>query len=386
MMRQDPRRIHEIFQRAIELSAKERRAFLDRACAGNTGGRYRVERLLAASRSPLPWLEGAVFEAVPDLFDGEQPAPSEGRRLESDRLPQGGRLGPFELLRELGRGGMGVVYEARRADDQYDQRVAIKLIRGELATPREARRLRQERQILASLEHPHIARLLAGDVTPEGLPYLVMEYVEGEPLEAWCRRVEASLEVRIELFRQVCLAVQYAHRHLVVHCDLKPGNVLVTADGVPKLLDFGIARLLDHDFVPRLATTIVSGGRMTPQFASPEQARGERLTAASDIYSLGVMLYRLLTGCPPYRLDGASAYEMQRIVCEKEPEAPSVVANRSLTEQATDASRPPGNLRRRLAGDLDNIVAMTLRKEPERRYASAQQLSEDLRRHLAGLP
>ena len=227
-------------------------------------------------------------------------------------------------------------------------------------------------------------------MTPEGLPYLVMEYVEGEPLETWCRRVGPSLETRLEILRQVCSAVQYAHRHLVVHCDLKPNNVLVTGDGVPKLLDFGIARLLDHDSVPRLATTTLAGSwRMTPEFASPEQVRGERLTAASDIYSLGVMLYRLLAGHPPYRLEDRSLHEIQRVICEQEPEPPSVaVARPAAPKQSAGGppGPPPGNPRRRLAGDLDNIVSMALHKDPGRRYASAQQLSEDLRRCLAGLP
>ena len=379
MQRDDWHCMMDVFQRAIELGAGERTAFLDRACAGDADARNRAERLLDAHRRPLPWLDGSVFEAVPDLLDAEPPATVAGRRI-----------GPFELLRELGQGGMGAVYLAQRADDQYHQQVAIKLIRGDMVTRQEERRFRQERQILASLEHPNIARLLGGDVTPEGLPYLVMEYIEGEPLEAWCRRLGPSLETRLELLRQVCCAVQYAHSHMVVHCDLKPSNVLVSDNGVPKLLDFGIARLLGHDFVPSLATTTVADHwRMTPDFASPEQVRGERLTAASDIYSLGVMLYRLLAGCPPYRLEGRSLHQIQRVICEQEPEPPSVAVARPAAEAQTadgPPGPPPGNPRRRLAGDLDNIVSMALRKDPARRYASAQQLSEDLRRHLTGLP
>lgn len=380
MPQQDWYRIKEILGRALDLEQVEHAAFLDRACADDPESRARVERLLGALERPLPWLGKPVFEAAPDLLIPNAPSAAEGHRI-----------GPFEILRELGRGGMGVVYLARRADDQYHQRVAIKLIRGDMATESIKRRFRQERQILASLEHPNIARLLGGDVTSEGMPYLIMEHVEGEPIDAYCQRFDLSITARLELFRNVCSAVQYAHRSLVVHCDLTPNNVLVTRQGVPKLLDFGISRLLAADFVPRLlAGTAAGRWRMTPEFASPEQIRGQRLTAASDIYSLGVMLCRLLTGRPPYRFEARALQEIQRVICEQEPERPSMIVASPRCEAEHASAGPPGRsprgLRRRLSGDLDSIVLMALHKDPGGRYISVEQLSQDLQRHLAGLP
>ncbi len=363
MSREDWQRCKEIFQRALELESGERAAFLSQACAEDPETRSRVEQLLEAHQRPLAWLAEPVLVTASDLWIQELPTVAPGRRI-----------GPFEITSELGRGGAGEVYLARRVDDQYHQQVAIKLIRSDVVTDRAIRRFRRERQILADLEHPNVARLLGGDVTPEGMPYLVMEYIEGEPIDAYCEHLDLSIVARLELFRQVCSAVQYAHRHLVVHCDLKPSNVLITREGDPKLLDFGIARLLAADVVPRRfdASTNLERWRMTPQFASPEQIRGERLTAASDVYSLGVTLYQLLTGHLPYTLEDHSPQELHRVVCEQQPERPSVIVEKRL--------------RRLLTGDLDNVVMMALRKNPARRYASVEQLSEDLRRHLTGLP
>ena len=267
---------------------------------------------------------------------------------------------------------MGAVYLARRADRQYEQQVAIKLIKRGMDTEAMLRRFRNERQILAGFDHPNIARLLDGGTTEDGLPYFVMEYVEGVPIDEYCEREALDVAARLQLFRQVCAAVSYAHRRAVIHRDLKPSNILVGADGVPKLLDFGIARLLQAGDASESPATMLEQRVMTPEYASPEQVRGEPITTASDVYSLGVVLYRLLTGQLPHRLKSQSAEDMARTVGQTEPQRPSAV---------TDATSG-----RRLRGDLDNIVLMALRKEPERRYPSVEQFSDDIRRHLEARP
>jgi tetratricopeptide (TPR) repeat protein len=297
---------------------------------------------------------------------------------------------------------MGAVYLAVRDDDQYQKRVALKLVKRGMDTADIVRRFRHERQILASLDHPNIAKLLDGGATPDGLPYFVMEYIEGEPITDYCDSHRLSTIERLRLFRTVCAAVQSAHRNLVVHRDIKPGNILVTAEGAPRLLDFGIAKLLNPEMGSLTIDPTATALRlMTPEYASPEQVRGELITTASDVYSLGVVLYELLTGHRPYRLKSRLPHEILRIVCEEEPERPSVAISRTeeaissdgairatLTPESVSRTRDgkPETLRRRLKGDLDNIVLMAMRKEPQRRHASAEQLSEDLRRHLEGLP
>ena len=292
---------------------------------------------------------------------------------------------------------MGTVYLAARADDQYHKQVAIKVVRG-LDGTEIVRHLRRERQILAGLEHPNIARLLDGGTTDDGLPYFAMQYVEGVPIDRFCDDGKLSVQERLRLFQGVCAAVQYAHRNLVVHRDIKPGNILVTTEGVPKLMDFGIAKLLNPEIAGEAPTA--SGLAMTPDYASPEQARGGVITTATDVYSLGVVLYELLTGHRPYRLKSRDPLEVLKAVCEEEPERPSTAVGRAEertqsdgTIQATTAESvsrtregTPDRLRRRLRGDLDNIVLMALRKEPQRRYGSVEALSEDVRRHLEGLP
>ncbi len=285
----------------------------------------------------------------------------------------GRRIGPYQVIREIGSGGMGAVYLAARADEAYRKEVAIKLIPRGVCTHSVIQRFRTERQILAGLDHPNIARLLDGGATEDGLPYLVMEYIQGEPIDRYCEARRLSLVGRLRLFQSVCAAVHYAHQHLVIHRDIKPGNVLVTADGAPRLLDFGIAKLLS----PEPSSGAAAAGSttipvMTPAYASPEQVRGESITTASDVYSLGVLLYELLAGRRPYDVAGPTPAELERAVCRQEPERPSVVTG--------------GALGRRLRGDLDNIVLMAMRKEPRRRYGSVEQFSEDIRRHLEGLP
>ncbi len=306
---------------------------------------------------------------------------------------------------KLGEGGMSTVYLAVRADDAYQQKVALKVLAYGADRSDLSARFRAERQILASLDHPGIARLLDGGTTDDGRPYLVMEYIEGAPLDQYCDQHRLGLDARVDLFRQVCAAVQYAHQNLVVHRDIKPSNILVTADGVPRLLDFGIAKLLEGAELPGAIEATMTGQRlMTPQYASPEQVEGGAITTATDVYSLGVLLYVLLTGHLPYRLPGTSSDALQRAVVEQDPERPSTAVGRATREGSPRPSeraagegptqealsearglRPP-QLRRKLRGDLDNIVLMALRKEPERRYASVALLSEDLRRYREQLP
>jgi non-specific serine/threonine protein kinase/serine/threonine-protein kinase len=316
-----------------------------------------------------------------------------------DPLAAGGdrRVGPYRLVRELGHGGMGTVYLAVRDDDAFHKRVALKILKRGMDTDAIVRRFRTERQILAGLDHPNIARLLDGGSTADGLPYLVMEYVDGAPLVEYAEARQLDTAARLDIFLAVCAAVQYAHQNLVIHRDLKPANVLVTGDGVPKLLDFGIAKLLNPEMAGHtLAPTAPGLHLMTPEYASPEQVRGDAVTTTSDVYSLGVLLYELLTGRRPYRLTSRALPEIARVVCEEEPLRPSVAVTRPVEPAAGAApDRPPSRatttldpqrLRRQLEGDLDTIVLKALSKEPVRRYASVDQFAEDVRRHLAGLP
>jgi len=313
----------------------------------------------------------------------------------------GQRIGPYEVVRELGHGGTGSVYLAHRVDDEYRKEVAIKLIRGGRVTSEVVRRFRSERQILANLDHPNIARLLDGNTTEAGTPYVVMEYVEGILVDEYCAGHALSIEDRTRLFRKICAAVHYAHQNLVVHRDIKPANILVTANGEPKLLDFGIAKLLKpEDSLATVDETRAGIRPMTPEYASPEQVRGEPISTASDVYSLGVVLYELLAGRRPYSFHRHQVREIERAICEQEPERPSTAVTRKQNADTANIDNDAGTagtvvaqkgittdkLSRRLRGDLDNIVMMAMRKEPSRRYASVEQFSEDLRRHLDGLP
>lgn len=319
------------------------------------------------------------------------PAPSIAPGME------GQRFGAYQVIREIGRGGMGAVYLAGRADDQFKKRVALKILRADINAQEVLSRFRHERQILASFDHPNIAGLLDGGSTPTGEPYFVMDYVEGTPIDQYCDSHSLTVAERITLFRQVCSAVQYVHQNLIVHRDLKPSNILVTPDGVPKLLDFGIAKILK----PEMMATMVNATRaedrvMTPAYASPEQVRGEPITTASDIYSLGVVLFEILTGRRPYRMKSNTAHELARVICDEEPDKPSTAIGRTdrgtaqppsrLEELSRKRSTEPDRLEKRLKGDLDNILLKAMRKEPQRRYASVEQFSEDLQRHLANLP
>jgi len=350
------RRIDDLFHRVLALPDAERDAFVAEAAGDDPALLAEVGRLLRAHRA-----------AGPGFLD----TPADARELaEDDTASLAGRqIGVYRLIHEIGRGGMGSVYLAERADRQYEKRLAIKLVKRGMDSDSVLRRFRAERQILASLDHPNIARLLDGGTTDDGHPYFVMELVEGLPIDKYAEVEGLSVEARLELFRQVCAAVSYAHQHLVIHRDLKPSNILVTADGTAKLLDFGIARILD-DSHPDTPSTVTALGLMTPEYASPEQIHGHPTTTLSDVYSLGLILYRLLTGSAPYRFENRSPEELIRVIGTVEPARPSTT----------------GTGTRRLRGDLDNIVLKALRKEPARRYASVDQFAEDIRRHRAGLP
>ncbi|HEY2292758.1 MAG TPA: serine/threonine-protein kinase [Thermoanaerobaculia bacterium] len=369
------REIDLVFAEALDRPSAERKAFLDEACAGDAELRTAVERLLLADEQSDTFLE--------------QPA-SELLGLVPKEVEAGERLGPYRLLRRLGAGGMGTVYLARREDEHYQQDVALKILRSGLQGTEAVHRFLAERQILARLEHPNIARLYDGGSTPDGRPYLVMELVEGLPVDEYCNRHQLTVDQRLDLFRRICSAVQYAHQHLLVHRDLKPGNILVTEAGEPKLLDFGIAKRLEPGSATQPDLTQTGSRVMTPSYASPEQVRGEAITTASDVYSLGVILYGLLAGRLPYRVENGFAHEIERAICEAEPERPSAALFRAGEPPAEEIARAratrPQALRRRLQGDLDNVALMALRKEPARRYGSAAQLSRDIENHLHSLP
>lgn len=360
------RQIEELLDAALDLPPDARTAFLDSAAA-DTGVRADVLRLLAAHERVEPFLQRPAAEFAASLLVGDDDGASSG----PSAIPE--RIGPYRVLGEAGEGGMGTVYLAERDDPQLRQRVALKLVRGGMAAASLVRRFLAERQILASLDHPNIARLLDGGLTEEGLPWFAMEYVEGTPIDRYCADRRLDIAARLRLFLRVCDAVQYAHRKLVVHRDLKPSNILVTEDGRVKLLDFGIAKLLAGEAGAQAGELTQAGLRpMTPGYASPEQIRGEAVSTASDVYALGVLLYTLLAGQHPYLTPGRPQHEIARAILEEEPEPPSAVAGEGG--------------RRRLRGDLDTIVRAAMRKEPERRYATAERFAADIRRHLAGLP
>lgn len=356
----------QLFLEVIELDAADREAVLagipDQELADD------VRRLLAAATEQLDTvahssLAGAAASGAESQIAGER---------------------SYRLIRELGRGGMGVVWLAERGDGEFARRVAIKQLQRGRHSDDLVRRFRAERQILASLDHPNIARLLDGGRASDGSPFFVMEYVEGLPIDQYCQQHELSIEERLRLFRTVCLAVQRAHQSLVIHRDLKPANILVTTAGEPKLLDFGIAKLLDPEALAVTAAETRHGEQpLTPRYASPEQVRGEPVTTATDVYALGVVLYELLTGASPYAA-ALAPMQLVRAICEEEVTAPSTMVSR--TTGGAPTPEDPDRVRRRLRGDLDAIVLKALRKDARERYASAEQLADDVARHLDGLP
>ncbi len=371
-----------LFAAALERPPEERAAFLDAACADGEL-RQGVERLLAADLAARTFLEHP---------------PGQAHGTGGDAPPPVGelRFGPYRLEKVISRGGMGTVYLASRDDGHFDRRVAIKLLHGGLRNPEVRQWFLAERQILARLEHANIARLYDGGESEDGVPYLVRELVEGLPIDAYCDHHRLSIDARLRLFRRLCDAVAHAHQNLLVHRDIKPANVLVTEDGQPKLLDFGIAKQLAAGESPPEPGSTRPGVRpMTPGYASPEQVQGEAITTASDVYSLGVLLYGLLCGRAPYRLSSDLPQELEAAILGQEPEQPSQALARAAAEEDGAASAEeiaaargssPRELARRLAGDLDAIVAKALRKEPARRYASVAELDADLGRHLKVLP
>ena len=360
-------RVKEIFAGALERDPAERTTYVEAACASDPELRVEVISLLDAHETAGGFIEQEAAQRV-GLTSAAPKKDWIGRRL-----------GPYRIVGEAGRGGMSEVFKAVRDDQQYEKQVAIKLLKPGLDTDSLLRRFKAERQILAQLSHPNIAHLLDGGATEDGAPYLVMEYIEGKPIDLYCDDRELGVNERLDLFRSLCSAVHYVHQHLMVHGDLKCGNVLVTDQGVVKLLDFGIAKLLGpapgtKREEPR-ATTFLA---LTPEYASPEQVRGEPISTASDVYSLGVLLYRLLSGDLPHKATGSTTWALAQQICEQDPAPPSVTAVEATTGYARFATT--------LRGDLDNIVLKALKKAPEERYPSAEQLSEDLRRYLRGFP
>jgi serine/threonine protein kinase/tetratricopeptide (TPR) repeat protein len=380
--------VKRVLSDALELPAGERGAFLQSVCMDDAEMREEVESLLRAHDAHPDFLESPYLGAVNEPGEADCSVAWIGRVL-----------GSYRLVEKIGEGGMGAIYRAVRADGLHERPLAVKLVRSGLSKEFFLRRFSEERRILAALDHPNIARLLDGGASEEGMPYVVMEYIDGVPIDEFCARGRLSIADRLQLFRVVCAAVQYAHQNLVVHRDLKPANILVTQDGQPKLLDFGIAKVRDpgQSLESERSPTVLP--IMTPDFASPEQIRGMSITTASDIYSLGVILYVMLTEQRPYGTVERAPHEIMKAVCETAPLKPSgTVArdaklrffvgkaeNRPATARAP-SRREHDRLRRALRGDVDSIVLKALRKDPLERYATVEQLSEDIRRHLVGLP
>jgi len=374
-----PYTLDEIIRQAETLGADDRLAFLNQACADD---KLLLAQAVAHLRQSSPqWWDHSIESHA---FDP----------LLTSLERTGELIGPYRVIRAIGQGGMGDVVLAERDDNQFRQQVAIKLVkRGTLSNSVQGR-LKAERQILATLDHPNIASLLDGGTTTEGTPYIVMEYIDGEPIDSYCDSRKLSVAARLELFRTVCSAVHCAHQNLIVHRDLKPSNILVTNDGTPKLLDFGIAKILDvRQTMHTIALTQLDVRVMTPEHASPEQIRGEPITTASDIYALGVLLYELLTGRKPYEIKSTRLSEIENLICEQEPQPLhiAVTSQGKLTSEAIaklcdSRSTSLPRLRRELTGDLAQIVMTALRKEPERRYPSVEQFSTDIERYLTGMP
>ncbi|MBL8182410.1 MAG: serine/threonine protein kinase, partial [Blastocatellia bacterium] len=367
--------IKAILEQLLEIPASERVGALD-AMSLTPDVRAEVESLMSVETDSEAFLSTPAIEFSKDMID--------------DGVA-GQEIGPYRIIRELGYGGMGAVYLAERIDGKFSQRVALKMLKRELNTETLRRRFQHEREILASLEHTHIARLLDAGTTDDKVPYIAMEYVDGQPIDEYCDQHSLDLNARLELFRTVCATVNFAHQNLVVHRDLKPSNILVTDDGDTKLLDFGIAKLLSSD--ADSTSTVTKLGVMTPSYASPEQLRNESVTTATDVYSLGVILYELLSGHRPFEAKEGDIKEIYQAVAEVDPPLASEVwreetangANSTNGKRSGQTTRSNVNAAL-IRGDLDNIILKALKKEPERRYSSAENLAADIKRHLDGLP
>jgi tetratricopeptide (TPR) repeat protein len=358
-------RIAEIVEQALEVEIGRRGPLLVELCGEDQELLVEVASLLHFQEKARDFIETPAVEAVAELLADERTG-----------LQPGDALDGYKIVSLLGEGGMGEVYLAN--DTSLGRKVAIKLLKYGLGTANFVRHFHQEEQILAGLTHPNIAQLYGGAVTTNGVPYFVMEYVDGPRLDDYCREKQLPISERLQLFRKICAAVSYAHQHLVIHRDIKPANIRTTGEGEPKLLDFGIAKLLDPATSEIAEQTMTLGSVMTPDYASPEQVRGQNMTTASDVYSLGVVLYELLTGEKPYKIDNRTPTNVARAITEQEPTRPSAAVARNQKSEIRS--------QKLLRGDLDNIILKALRKEPQRRYASVGQLSEDIRRHLEGLP
>jgi eukaryotic-like serine/threonine-protein kinase len=380
--------IKKIFSEAIDLAPADRENYVKKATEGHPDQFNEVMSLLKAHEQPGP-LDNPFDSIKSSIFEdkGENAGTITNRKI-----------GPYKILKELGRGGMGRVLLAERDDEQFSQKVALKLIPGGITSENQTLRFLAERQILANLNHPNVAKLLDGGITEHGQPWFAMEYIDGKPIDIYCDEKQLPIAERLELFQKVCEAVQYAHQKLVVHRDLKPSNILVTNNGQVKLLDFGIAKILNPDTTDASDLPVTQTGLLplTPAYASPEQVRGDAITTASDIYQLGIVLYELLSGCRPYEVSGRSPSEIEKIICEEDPtrpstaitKAPSTQKNKDATGMVVSAARrsKPDQLKKRLKGDLDTIVLKALRKEPERRYESAEKLASDIENYLNGNP
>ena len=362
MKQQDWKIIKEVFNKAVDLNISERQEFLCENFNGNDELRFEVEKMLIFADEDSKTEDALEKNAFEHFTNGD-----------NKELPE--KIGKYRILKEIGSGGMGKVYCAVRETENFTQHVALKVIKRGMDTDAILSRFRHEQQILSSLDHPHIARFLDGGMTEDNLPYYAMEFVEGEFIDNYCEKKKLSVKARLRLFRKVCDAVQFAHQNLVIHRDIKPRNILVTKDGTPKLLDFGIGKILtpESDYEIGTATQF---GMMTPAYASPEQIKGKIIGTTSDVYSLGVVLFELLTGEKPYKTATQSQIELQKAILETEPNKPSTIQNSKFKIQNSE----------KLDKDIDNIILKTLRKNPNRRYSSVQEFSEDIRRHLKDLP
>jgi serine/threonine-protein kinase len=374
-------KLQRIFEAAIELPPLERESFLKEACQGDRALFDEITAMIKADSTHNSLLDHPIQENISSL-------------MSNDQINK--RIGPYQIIKEIGSGGMGAVFLANRVDGQFEQQVALKLIKPGMHSGDIISRFEHERQILAQLQHPNIARLLDGGMSDDGLPYFSMEYVSGMPIDRYCDHHQLSIEDRIELFITICHTVQFAHNNLIIHRDLKPGNIFVTNDGSVKLLDFGIAKVFDEDKdLPGLTRT--GNYAMTPEYSAPEQIQRKMITTASDVYTLGLILYELLTGLRPFKFNSSSLLDIERIITSTEPERPSSVIKKlqsQTSEENNNLLKTIGEyrqvssdrLRRKLGGDLDNICMLALNKEPARRYGSADQLGRDLQRYLKGLP
>jgi serine/threonine protein kinase/Flp pilus assembly protein TadD len=390
-------RIQELFNQAADMTLAERKSFLDIECKDDVVLRKELDDLLAADAGPPTSDESGIKNSLlTQSVNNAIERTSRDRRSELvDSV-----MGAYRLTAVLGYGGTGTVYLGERADRQYSAQVAIKVVENSLIHDEVVKRFTAERQILASLNHPHIARLLDAGEASTGQPYLVMEYVHGETIDHYCDSHKLTVKERLELFLRVCAAVQYAHQNLIVHRDLKPGNILVTPDGTPKLLDFGIAKLVDVSIktaTAEPALTRINDRVLTPEYASPEQILGQNVTTASDVYALGIVLYELLVGTRPYKVHALSQLELERVICVIDPPRPSQLLQAHYSKKpcasqldlptiATTRNTSPKRLKQALLGDIDAIILRALRKEPAQRYRSVEQFVDDIQRHLQQQP